>query len=114
MSLALAKKQSPDNKRKQKRESTHDISASSSNIYTNLQIPVIQRKTNCPCGGGCPRCKDNHIIQAKLKINKSGDVYEQEADSVAEQVMRMPENTGTRGQLLKVRKEAESVQRKPT
>jgi len=31
------------------------------------------------------------FIQAKLKINQPGDIYEQEADRVAEQVMRMPE-----------------------
>ncbi len=30
-------------------------------------------------------------LQAKLRINTPGDVYEQEADRVAEQVMRMPE-----------------------
>jgi len=31
------------------------------------------------------------IIQAKLKIGKPGDIYEQEANRVAEQVMSMPE-----------------------
>ncbi|NOR41701.1 MAG: DUF4157 domain-containing protein [Gammaproteobacteria bacterium] len=31
------------------------------------------------------------MIQTKLKINEPGDLYEQEADRVAEQVMRMPE-----------------------
>ena len=31
------------------------------------------------------------MIQTKLKINEPGDHYEQEADRVAEQVMRMPE-----------------------
>ena len=31
------------------------------------------------------------MIQAKLTINKPGDIYEQEADRVAEQVMRMEE-----------------------
>lgn len=31
------------------------------------------------------------MLQAKLKVNRPGDVYEQEADQVAEQVMRMPE-----------------------
>lgn len=31
------------------------------------------------------------VIQAKLKVGQPGDVYEQEADRVAEQVMRMPE-----------------------
>ena len=30
-------------------------------------------------------------IQAKLTVNKPGDIYEQEADQVAERVMRMPE-----------------------
>jgi len=30
-------------------------------------------------------------IQTKLKINEPGDIYEQEADRVAKQVMRMPE-----------------------
>ena len=41
------------------------------------RIPISPRT-----GGG---------IQTKLAINKPGDEYEQEADSVAEQVMRMPE-----------------------
>ncbi len=31
------------------------------------------------------------ILQAKLKIGSPGDIYEQEADRVAEQVMKMPE-----------------------
>lgn len=44
--------------------------------------------TRCPFGGACHTCP---AIQAKLKINKPGDKYEQEADKVAEQVMRMPE-----------------------
>src|SRR5204862_4944517 len=30
-------------------------------------------------------------LQAKLEVNQPGDAYEQEADQVAEQVMRMPE-----------------------
>lgn len=32
-----------------------------------------------------------HAIQTKLKIGQPGDIYEQEADRIAEQVMRMPE-----------------------
>src|SRR5436309_1321404 len=31
------------------------------------------------------------VLQTKLTVNQPGDVYEQEADQVAEQVMRMPE-----------------------
>src|SRR5512146_1706530 len=30
-------------------------------------------------------------VQAQLKVNTPGDAYEQEADRVADQVMRMPE-----------------------
>jgi hypothetical protein len=77
--------------------------------------PVLRRQI-CPCGGGCPRCAARtdrvsksatgevhaaqspvpnqrlaHPLQAKLMINTPGDQYEQEADHVAEQVMRMPE-----------------------
>lgn len=32
-------------------------------------------------------------VQAKLTVNQPGDAYEQEADSVADQVMRMPETS---------------------
>jgi hypothetical protein len=44
----------------------------------------------CPFGGACHSCPPH--IQAKLKIGQPGDKYEQEADRVAEQVMRMPES----------------------
>ena len=50
---------------------------------------TLQRASACPCDGGCPRCA--HAIQPKLKIGQPNDKYEQEADRVAEQVMRMPE-----------------------
>src|SRR5438477_11312022 len=32
-------------------------------------------------------------VQAKLSVSQPGDQYEQEADRVAEQVMRMPDTT---------------------
>lgn len=44
----------------------------------------------CPFGGACHSCPT--MVQAKLTINKPGDIYEQEADRVAEQVMRMEES----------------------
>jgi len=50
---------------------------------------LIQRK--CTCGGGCPACQVRETIQPKLKIGAPNDRYEQEADLVADQVMRMPE-----------------------
>ncbi len=43
----------------------------------------------CPYGGICHTCPPK--VQAKLKISQPGDKYEQEADRIAEQVMRMPD-----------------------
>ncbi|HLF64402.1 MAG TPA: DUF4157 domain-containing protein, partial [Saprospiraceae bacterium] len=37
--------------------------------------------------------KDSAFFQPKLTINTPGDKYEQEADAVADQVMRMPQNS---------------------
>lgn len=56
---------------------------------TSTGYPVIQRKPLCPCDGGCPRCQG--VIQPKLTVGQPDDIYEQEADRVAEQVMRLPE-----------------------
>src|SRR3954464_10119256 len=55
---------------------------------------VIQRKAGCACGGGCPDCKDEleeQQVQTKTAISSPGDSFEQEADRVADQVMRMPD-----------------------
>jgi hypothetical protein len=59
----------------------------------------LQRK--CTCGGSsgltgsCSDCEKKKLLgqplQTKLRINEPGDEYEQEADRVAEQVMRMAE-----------------------
>jgi len=62
-----------------------------------LASGILQRK--CACGqhtqGGkeCTTCSNkklNKPLQTKLKIGEANDRYEQEADHVAEQVMRMP------------------------
>lgn len=70
---------------------------------------MLQRQPGCTCGGGCPRCQEEAFLQTKLKISEPGDKYEQEADRVAEQVMRMPEP------LLQwpVEPKAEELQRQP-
>ena len=52
---------------------------------------VLQRMSACPCDGGCPLCVEGMVIQPKLKIGEPGDRYEQEADRVADKVMRMPD-----------------------
>ncbi|NOG84223.1 MAG: DUF4157 domain-containing protein [Candidatus Scalindua sp. AMX11] len=44
---------------------------------------------HCPYGGACHTCPPR--IQKKLKIGKPGDKYEQEADRIVDQVMRMPD-----------------------
>ena len=59
----------------------------------------LQRK--CACGGSaglaveCSECQSKRLLgkplQTKLRINEPGDEYEQEADRVSEQVMRMAE-----------------------
>jgi hypothetical protein len=48
---------------------------------------VIPRKAACACGGGCPRCSAGNGLLDK-RISEPGGVYEQEADRVANQVMR--------------------------
>jgi hypothetical protein len=54
--------------------------------------PKIQRK--CSCEGTCGKEDEDQRIQAKLRISPVNDIYEQEADRVAEQVMRMPAPVG--------------------
>ncbi len=61
-------------------------------INTKNSAPKIQRK--CSCSDTCNKENDDWRIQTKLKIGSANDVYELEADRVAEQVMRMPEATG--------------------
>lgn len=53
---------------------------------------ILQRKPACPCGGGCPRCQKEALLQTKLKTGEPGDKYEQEA-RIAKEVLRMPEPT---------------------
>ena len=53
------------------------------------------------------------MIQTKLKINKPGDIYEQEADSVADAVMRMPEPVVQREVEPEEEEEEERLQTKP-
>ena len=74
-------------------------------------MPLLQRQ--CACGGGCPRCQEQALLQTKLKISEPGDQYEQEADRVADEVMQMPEPSVQR-QIEAEEEEDEMVQRKAT
>lgn len=91
MSLAIVKKPSPDHYNKRRHDASHEALKSSHTGYSTPHIPIIQLKPICPCGGGCPLCAG--VIQPKLTISQPTDIYEQEADRVDEQGMKMPENT---------------------
>lgn len=87
------------------------------NLSTLSQGGILQRK--CACGssagavGTCSECqsKEGMMLQTKLKIGEPGDKYEQEADQVAEQVMRMPE-TSIQRRVRPQKEEERIVQRK--
>jgi hypothetical protein len=76
---------------------------------------AVQRK--CACGGGCPRCEEEAArekrIQTKLTIGPVGDGYEQEADRVSAEIIRMPEPAIQRQELPAEEEEEEWVQMKP-
>jgi len=63
----------------------------SKRAYASAQPTLAVQRASCTCGGGCPRCRENHPLQAKLEVSQPGDALEQEADRVAEQVLRMPQ-----------------------
>jgi hypothetical protein len=104
---AIATKQPTNDSAKQKKNGDKGRSRSVSPLSTGM--PLLQRK--CACGGGCPRCQDKQGIQTKLKISEPGDKYEQEADRVADEVMRMPEPSVQR-QVDLEEEEEEMLQRK--
>lgn len=59
------------------------------------QIGMLQRKCACGshvlAGAECGACgRKRRGIQAKLTVGEPGDVYEQEADRIADQVLAMP------------------------
>ena len=104
---AIATKQPTNESVKQNKSGEKGRSRSISPLSTGM--PLLQRQ--CACGGGCPRCQDVLGIQTKLKISEPGDKYEQEADHIADEVMRMPEPSVQR-QVEPEEEEEETVQRK--
>jgi hypothetical protein len=111
MSITVAQ-----NKSEPRAASTHPKAALPSNavnLTTPSEAPLIQRKSACACGGDCPRCLGDELpVQAKLRISQPNDKYEQEADRVADQVMRMPESVIQR-QVEPEEVEEETLQTKP-
>lgn len=82
---------------------------------------VLQRK--CACGGSagitgeCEACTSKKLLgqrlQRKLAISEPGDQYEQEADRVAEQVMRMSEGQSVVPLRESIRTSGDAVARSP-
>jgi len=64
--------------------------------HTHTADLAVQRNCACECGtsspsGGCKDCHPEKLgLQPKLRVGARSDVREQEADRIAEQVMRMP------------------------
>ena len=54
--------------------------------YSNVSCPLFPQR--CPFGGACHTCPPR--VQAKLKVGRAGDKYEQEANRVADQIMAVP------------------------
>jgi hypothetical protein len=84
---------------------THTTADQSSQALTVTPAPsglLVQRKCACGghsgAGGSCSRCRanrlsdeDGRLVQPKLNVSHPGDRYEQEADHIADQVMRKPD-----------------------
>lgn len=68
-----------------------------SSSFSQASSGLLQRK--CACGGAagmtgaCEECskKKRLGLQTKLEVSEPGDIYEQEADRISEQIIRMPE-----------------------
>src|SRR4030095_10065063 len=55
-------------------------------------VTNVERKASCSCGGGCSSCakeSERMNVQTKLAVSMPGDRDEQEADSVADQMVQM-------------------------
>ena len=78
----------PEAKRENRASQTQKTGPSQSISSPVEQILFLQRTIGNQAVG---RLIKSGALQAKLRIGQPGDKYEQEADRVAEQVMRMPE-----------------------
>jgi hypothetical protein len=77
----------PEAKRENKASQTQKKGTSQSISSPVEQILFLQRTIGNQAVG---KLIKSRALQAKLRIGQPGDIYEQEADRVAEQVMRMP------------------------
>ncbi len=79
------------------------VKAAAVPVLSGTHSNLLQRK--CACGGTpgpsgeCEECRKNKQfgLQAKLKISEPGDIYEQEADRIADQVLAAPVHPSASG-----------------
>jgi hypothetical protein len=57
---------------------------------SNRSLTTLQRKAQCACGGGCPRCPQANGAASRYEISTPGDHFEQEADRIAKEVVHTP------------------------
>jgi hypothetical protein len=84
------------------------VKAIATNTPSLTTSGVLQRKcaacgNHTIAGGECQKCGRKRL-QTKLQVNEPGDVYEQEADWIADQVMAMPARTGVSGALPRIQR----------
>ncbi len=87
--------------------------AASQPSFAPVQGGLLQRK--CACGGAagmsgeCEECskKKRFGLQTKLKVNEPGDIYEQEADRIADQVMATPAHHAVSGAAPRIQRFSE-------
>jgi len=85
-------------------ESKSAIKRETSPVGSNF----LQRQRACGDSQGALKCgeyreKGRFDLQAKLKVNDPGDIYEQEADRIADQVLVAPIHSSVSGEPLGIR-----------
>ncbi|HLI62906.1 MAG TPA: DUF4157 domain-containing protein [Terriglobales bacterium] len=76
----------------QAKRHTHNLGDIGEREAHHAAEPVMQLQRTCACGGECDECRKKKRlgVQAKLTVGEPGDIYEQEADRTADQVMAAP------------------------
>lgn len=84
MSVALQNKaNSTANKKPGKHQRASFVKEQIVSPIAQSQPLATKPHSGCACGGGCPSCAG---LSANIKLSQSGDVFEREADNVAQRV----------------------------
>ncbi|HLB71706.1 MAG TPA: DUF4157 domain-containing protein [Candidatus Methanoperedens sp.] len=97
----------PEAKRENRASQTQKAGLSQSISSPVEQILFLQRTIGNQAVGNLIK---SGALQAKLRIGRPGDIYEQEADRVAERVMRMPDHASVPQSQVNSRSEGLSIQ----